>query len=184
MIALRLVSLGDAAAICDLLKPLVLDGHINFAETPWTVDEMREKIAAAREVLPWIVAVEDGAVAGYTFARAWSPMPGERWSVEVGIGLLPAARGKQLGTRLYRALFTLLAAQGYRTALALVTRPNPASEALHVRHGFRQVGVVERAGWKRGRWHDVSYWQRHLGDDTAPGALRPVADVAPLLEGT
>jgi L-amino acid N-acyltransferase YncA len=24
------------------------------------------------------------------------------------------------------------------------------------------VGVFRRAGWKFGRWHDVSWWQREL----------------------
>lgn len=188
MIALRLVTIEDAPAIRDLLAPLVVDGHVNFATEPATVDEMRERIVAAREKWPWIAAVDSsGAFLGYAFARPVSTLPGEQWTVEVGIGLADTARGQQLGTRLYRALLALLAEQGYRTALAYIVRPNAASEALHTRHGFRRIGVVERAGWKHGRWHDASHWQRHLVDPenaSPPHPIKAVSEVAHLLEGS
>jgi phosphinothricin acetyltransferase len=68
-----------------------------------------------------------------------------------------------LGTRLYGSLFALLAEQGYRTLLAGVALPNPASLNLHHRLSFIEVGVFRNVGWKAGAWRDVAWLQRSIG---------------------
>ncbi len=94
-------------------------------------------------------------------------------SCETGLALAPKARGAGLGTRLYAALLEALRAHGFPNAFATITVPNPASERLHERAGFRRYGVTERAGWKFDRWHDSSWWQKRLVEgDAAPGELR------------
>ena len=76
-----------------------------------------------------------------------------------------------LGTE---ALFDRLAARGYRMALAGIALPNDASVGLHTAMGFEPVGTYRRVGWKLGRWHDVTWFQRPLGsgpgDDGEPPA--------------
>jgi hypothetical protein len=69
---------------------------------------------------------------------------------------------------LYGALFALLSAQGYRQVMGGITLPNEASVGLHEAMGFRQVAHYHHVGWKFGRWHDVGWWQRSLGD--GPGS--------------
>ena len=66
---------------------------------------------------------------------------------------------------MYEALFERLAARGHRTALAGVALPNDASVGLHRAVGFEEVGIYRRVGWKLGRWHDVAWYQRPLGDE-------------------
>jgi phosphinothricin acetyltransferase len=68
------------------------------------------------------------------------------------------------GRALYTALLDRLAARGFRTALAGVALPNDASVGLHTAIGFEPVGTYRRVGWKLGRWHDVTWFQRPLGD--------------------
>ena len=43
--------------------------------------------------------------------------------------------------------------------------------------GFRQIGVLHRAGWKFNQWHDVGFWQMALREDGTPTAIRTVVDV-------
>ena len=64
----------------------------------------------------------------------------------------------------------LLRLQGIRTAYALVTSPNPPSEALHTAMGFARVGVPHRSGYKDGAWRDVTYFEKPLTgfDDGVP----------------
>jgi phosphinothricin acetyltransferase len=57
----------------------------------------------------------------------------------------------------------VLAAQGYRQAMAGIALPNEASVRLHTTVGFAPVGVYRAVGWKFDRWHDVGWWQRTLG---------------------
>jgi phosphinothricin acetyltransferase len=177
---LRFARPSDAAAVHAILDPLVRETHMNFAVTPPPLDELVARIAGA-ELHPWSVAETDRVV-GYCFARPWSPADGERWSVETGLALSADARGQQVGTKLYAQLLAILAAQGFRNAYAAVNLPNPASERLHERFGYRRYGVTEHAGWKLGRWHDTSWWQKPLAPTTAaPGELRDARSVAPEL---
>jgi phosphinothricin acetyltransferase len=43
-----------------------------------------------------------------------------------------------------------------------VALPNDASEALHRRLGFRDVGTFTEVGWKQDRWVDVRWYERAL----------------------
>jgi phosphinothricin acetyltransferase len=55
-----------------------------------------------------------------------------------------------------------------RDTLAGIALPNEASTGLHRALGFEPVGTYRRVGWKHGRWHDVAWYQRALGDDDGP----------------
>src|SRR5207247_716369 len=66
------------------------------------------------------------------------------------------------GRVLYDALLARLAERGFRTAVAGMTLPNDASEALHRALGFEPIGVSRRIGWKHGAWHDVAWTQRTI----------------------
>ncbi|WP_404321278.1 GNAT family N-acetyltransferase [Arthrobacter luteolus] len=77
-------------------------------------------------------------------------------------------RGTGLGKRLYAALVQRLGEQGYRTLVAGMTLPNPASEALHGSLGFTPVGVFRRVGFKHGAWHHVGWMQLDLLPGSPP----------------
>jgi len=89
-------------------------------------------------------------------------------SVETSIYLDPSWTGRGLGARLYAALFEVLAGEDVHRAYAGITLPNPASLALHRRVGFREIGIFEEVGRKRGRWWSVLWMERAL-PGAAPG---------------
>ena len=72
--------------------------------------------------------------------------------------------GCGLGGGLYSRLMTLLKAQGVLSVFGCVTSPNPPSDRLHKRMGFKLVGTYLQAGFKNGAWHDVNWYQKMLGD--------------------
>ena len=86
-----------------------------------------------------------------------------------------AYRGRRIGTRLYAALLTILAQQGYCRAYAGIALPNAGSVAVHEGAGFTLVGVYRQTGFKRGAWHDVGWWERTLRDDATPTDPSPLA---------
>ena len=97
--------------------------------------------------------------------------------------------GQGAGRRLYTVLMELLRLQGIRTAYALVTSPNPPSEALHTAMGFERTGVLHLSGYKDGAWRDVTYFEKPLAgfDDGVPQPPQsvhalPEALVASILE--
>jgi phosphinothricin acetyltransferase len=176
----RRATVADAAACAEIYAPFVRDTVVSFEAVPPTADEMAGRIASAQQRHDWLVLVDAGGpgqddeVVGYAYGGTWRARPAYRFTCELGIYLAPPARGKGGGRMLYEALLERLADLGYRTAVAGMTWPNPASEALHLAVGFAPAGVMRRVGWKHGAWHDVAFFQRPLpGPDPAPPARTP-----------
>lgn len=136
-------------------------------------DEWRER----RERFPWLAALEEGAVVG--FARG-GPHDGRcacAWTVETSVYVRPEAQGRGVGRALYARLLPLLERQRFQVVRAGVAQPNPASDALHERCGFRRVGTFRRGAHKLGAWRDVTWFELELGRDGGPPApLRTVAE--------
>ncbi len=163
---------GDAAACAAVYAPYVTGTAVSFEAEPPSPAEMGRRIAAAQESHAWLVLEEDGRVVGYAYGGPFRTRTAWQWSCEVSVYLEPGRRRGGGGRALYEALLQRLADRGYRTAVAGMTLPNEASEAFHRALGFRPVGTFPRVGWKDGRWHDVAFAQRPLGDDSPPAPLR------------
>ena len=161
---LRLATPEDAPAVRRIYAPFVEETAVSFEEVPPTIAEMRDRIASKRPDYPWLVAEGDAGVLGYASAGPFASRPAYRWAVACSVYVAPDAHRRGVARSLYAALFDLLDRQGYRTAHARVTLPNAASTGFHESMGFSPVGTFERAGYKRGRWHDVQWWQRGLAD--------------------
>lgn len=168
----RNATVEDAAACAEIYAPYVRDTAVSFELEPPTVAEMAGRIAAALARHAWVVVEDDGRVAGYAYGASFNPRGAYDWSTSVSVYTRPGRPRTGAGRALYTALLDRLAARGYRTALAGIAVPNEASVGLHVAVGFEPVGTYRRVGWKLGRWHDVAWFQRPLGD---PGDDEPPA---------
>ncbi len=166
-------SAADAAACAAIYAPYVLETAISFETEPPGPAEMAERIAAATRAHAWLVLESDDRIVGYAYGGPFKARAAYRWSCEVSVYLERGRVRTGGGRALYDALLTRLTDRGYRTALAGMTLPNEASVGLHRAMGFDLVGVYTRIGWKQGRWHDVAWMQRSLGNtDDPPLALR------------
>ena len=159
---------ADAEACAVVYAPYVTDTVVTFETEPPTAEQMAERIAAARRRHAWLVLEDDGAVVGYAYGGPYKERAAYRWSCEVSVYLERGRRRTGGGRALYEALFARLAERGFRTAVAGMTLPNPASEGLHRALGFEKVGVYRRIGWKHGAWHDVAWVQRTLASTDDP----------------
>jgi len=188
---LRFAAPDDAEAIRDIYAPVVRETAISFAETPPSVEDLREQIASDR--YPWLVCEtprddgtgrserrrDGGDVVGFAKAGPHKERAAYRWAVDVSAYVREEWRGRGVGSGLYEALLETLAAQRFYVAVAVVALPNPASVALHESAGFERVGAFEAVGYKRGAWRDVGWWQLSLADRPAePDEPRPVSAVA------
>jgi len=122
---------------------------------------------------PWLVAVAGDEVEGYASARPFRNRPAYAWTVETTVYVRADRRGLGIGRALTTSLIGCLRLQRYRTLLAVVALPNPASVRLHQELGYRSVGVFQNVGWKFGRWHDTAWYELDLGDDEPQPVLAP-----------
>jgi RimJ/RimL family protein N-acetyltransferase len=98
----------------------------------------------------------DGALAGRVewLERRWGRRDTSLcW--EIAIGLLPAARGRGIGTAAQRDLVSYLFTHTRVERVQATTDPtNQAELRCLAKAGFTLEGVVRRAQWRGGRWHD------------------------------
>jgi phosphinothricin acetyltransferase len=160
---------ADAPRICEIYNHYVRETVVTFEEVPVSAQEMRERIAAVTNNLPWLVWESDRSLVGYAYATPWKPRSAYRFSVESTVYLDPAFVGLGIGTALYRALIERLRTRDLRCAVGGIALPNPASIALHEKLGFAKVGQFKQVGFKHGRWIDVGYWELVLQDSETWG---------------
>ncbi len=161
---MRPATTAAAAACAEVYAPYVRGTAASFESDPPSAEEMARRIADALQAHAWLVAERDGVVVGYAYATTYRARPAYRWTCEVSVYVSGTARGGGVGRALYEALLERLAARGYRTVVAAMTLPNPASAALHEALGFHPSGVLSDVGWKAGRWHDVALFTRAVGE--------------------
>ena len=169
----RDATVEDAAACAGIYAPYVRDTVISFELEPPTVAQMAARIEGGLARHAWLVLEDDGRVVGYAYGSTFNARAAYDWSTSVSVYTEPGRRRSGAGRALYAALFDRLAARGYLTALAGVALPNEASVGLHTAMGFEPVGTYRRVGWKLGRWHDVTWFQRPLGDGPADDGVPP-----------
>jgi phosphinothricin acetyltransferase len=174
---IRLARFDDLPAILAISNRAAEHTPANFAVEPETLESWQESWRSTHATHPWFVATDaGGAVLGFAKASPWKGRCAYHWAVEASVYVHEDHQRRGVGTALYGALIPTLAAQGYHVALGGITVPNPASVRLHESFGFHRVALLERVGWKFGRWHDVGYWELFLRQG-APGPIRPVAEI-------
>jgi L-amino acid N-acyltransferase YncA len=171
----RLASAADAARCRAIYAPAITDLPTSFETEVPSVEEMACRIEALLERTPWLVWEDpELGVVGYAYGGTHRERAAYSWTVETTIYLDAAVHGRGVGRALYEALLRALEVQGFRLAVAGAVVPNDASTRLHLRVGFREVGVYHGIGWKSGRAHDVAWFERPFPAAPGPGQPAPI----------
>ncbi len=179
MADIRLANVGDLPEILEITNRAIRETPANFHTDARTLEELTATWTDTHDTYPWVVADVSGHVVGFASSGRYKAKSAYDWTAEVTVYVRQDHRGGGLGRRMYTMLLSILEGQGYGTVVGAIVLPNPASVGLHQSLGFSHVGTLARAGWKFGRWHDVSYWQVHFaGGGLPPTRLKKVADVA------
>jgi L-amino acid N-acyltransferase YncA len=175
---IRLATAMDGADFAEIYRPAVVGSPISFEIEPPDGAEMSRRVTAALARFPWLAFEDDGVAMGYAYAGTHRARPAYQWSAEVSAYVHEHARRRGVARALYTSLFAMLRHLGYCNAYAGITLPNAASVGLHESLGFRAVGVFHDVGYKLGRWHDVGWWERPLGERVAhPDPPRVIGDL-------
>ena len=114
---------------------------------------------------PVLVATDAAGVAGFASFGDFRPWPGYRFTVEHSVHVRADCRGAGVGGALMQPLIARAAALGKHVMIAGVDAENVASLRFHQRLGFVPVAHFRQVGFKFGRWLDLIFLQRFLGDD-------------------
>ena len=180
-----MATVADAPALREIYLPYVRTTAVTFELTDPSLEEFSERVRTTLERYPYIVAVDEGEIVGFAYAKAFRPRAAYLHSIETSIYMRMDYRGKGVGRRLYETLAKLLMLQNVYNMEACIAHCEPADEYVpatsrlfHERLGFRLVGKFTKCGHKFGRWYDMIWMEKILGDHIAnPDPFMPLPQV-------
>lgn len=165
-VSIRPAESSDVAALTEIANALLLTTTYEWTETPHTTEERATWLARQQAIgNPVLVAVEDGAVAGFaTYGdfRDSERWPGYRFTVEHTIHVSERHWGRGLGRSLMTELAACARRSGKRVLVAGIDATNTGSIEFHDRLGFREVARMPGVGEKWGRRLDLVLMQLDL----------------------
>ncbi len=170
---LRDATAADLPAMTAIYAHHVAHGTGTFEEEAPVEADMAVRLAKTQAAgCAWLVAADDdGAIAGYAYFTPFRDRSAYRFCAENSVYVRDGVRGQGVGKALVAELLARAEARGFRQMIAVIgDTENAGSIGLHASLGFRHAGVIHAVGWKFGRWLDVVFMQKALGegDRTVP----------------
>ena len=162
-VTVRVATKDDLPAILDIYNDAILNSTATFDMEPQAPAEKRRWLAETTFPYAVLVADRDGDVVGWACLRPYRAKAAYRFTTENSVYVRSDCLAKGIGTLLMERLLDVAAANGFRTVVAGIAAPNPASLRLHKRLGFEHIGIEREVGYKFERWIDVIRMQKMLG---------------------
>jgi phosphinothricin acetyltransferase len=155
---------GDLAALAAIYDRYIRRSIVTFDTEPTTVESRTSWFERFSGAGPHrlLVACEGERVLGCAASGPYRRHPAFAQTVEVSVYLHPDARSRGVGSALYRVLLELLQSEEVHVALAGIALPNDASVALHLKFGFREVGIFDEYAVKHGTYISSMWMQRRI----------------------
>jgi len=146
----------DAAAILDIYRQGLDSGEASFeTEAPDWKTWQAKYLPACR-----LVWEQDGQVLGWAALAPVSVRECYRGVAEVSVYVATHCVGQGIGSKLMARLVEESENNGIWSLYSSIFPENKATLKLHLRHGFRQVGIRERIAQQHGRWRDTLILER------------------------
>jgi phosphinothricin acetyltransferase len=173
-IAVETATPADLAAINEIYNRYVETSAFTFDADPTSMAWRRDWFSSFSERGRYrlLVGRSGATVIGFAASRSYRPRVAYDSSVETSVYVSLDQVGRGVGTVLYSALLRELDREDVHRAYAGIAQPNPASERLHERLGFRRVGYFSEPGRKFGRYWDVAWYERAFPLDLARDSSR------------
>lgn len=177
---IRMAKEADGEELLSIYAPYVTDTAVTFEYELPSAEEFRKRIRRTLEKYSWLIACLDGRAAGYAYASAFKQRAAYDWAVETSVYVKRQLHGKGIGKALYVELERILRLQNILNANACIAFPNDESVAFHERMGYRMAACFTRCGYKLGKWHDMVFMEKMLGEHPEhPPAMLRVGQITP-----
>lgn len=170
---IRTVTMDDAEQLLAIYSYYVENTAITFEYTPPTLAEFKDRISNTLKKYPYLCILREGIILGYAYAGPFHTRAAYQWTAELTIYLAPDARKCGLGRMLYDTLESRLKEMGILNLYACIGYPRTEDEYLtqnssqfHEHMGYTTVGEFHNCGYKCGRWYDMIYMEKIIGEHT------------------
>ena len=184
-IQIRTAAAEDAWELLKIYKPYVKKTAITFEYDVPTPEEFKARIENTLKKYPYLVAEKDGELLGYVYTGPFVGRAAYGWAAEVSIYLKEGSQRLGLGKRLYQASEEISRAQNILNLNACIGSPETEDEYLtrnsiqfHSHMGYRWVGEFYKCGYKFGRWYNMVWMEKIIGEHPAePMAVIPFPEL-------
>ena len=159
---IRKIEASDYPQILEIYNYYIINTTINFEQKPITILELSEKVDKILKKYPFIVLEDGNIVIGYAYLAEFNPRTSYNITANLSIYLKPDIESKGYGTMLLKEIEKLAREQNIINIISIITEENTYSVKFHLKHDFREVGVLDKVGYKFGRYLSVTYFQKKL----------------------
>ncbi len=170
-VTIRTAAPEDAGRLLEIYAYYVEHTAITFDYDVPAEEVFRDRMRHTLERYPYLVLEEDGVIRGYAYAGVFKDRAAYDRSVEVTIYLDHEAGGRGFGRMLYAALEEELRARDIRNLYACISDPivedeylTRNSECFHQHLGYTKVGTFHKCGYKFGRWYNMIWMEKMIGE--------------------
>ncbi len=162
----------DLNNILDIYNDAILNTTAIYDYKPHTLEDRKQwydnKKKAGYPLL--VFDVNNKAVAFATFGpfRSW---PAYKYSIEHSVYVSKDYRQNGIGKNLIKELIRIANEMSYAIIVAGIDSDNSKSIKLHEKLGFKCSGTITKAGYKFGKWLDLTFYELEL-----IGPRNPVED--------
>lgn len=189
-IEIRTASVSDAEKLLEIYKPYVEKTAITFEYEVPSLEEFALRIDNTLKKYPYLVALKDGKIIGYAYASKFKGRAAYDWAVETSIYIAEDAKGMGTGKKLYKSLEKSLVLQNILNMNACIACTDNEDEhltngsiAFHEKMGFLTVGRFHAVGYKFGKWYDMIWMEKHIGDHNEnPRAVKKFGEIKDFLK--
>lgn len=176
-VTIRNASIQDAEHILEIYAYYVKNTAITFEYEVPTLDEFQNRIRNTQKRYPYLVIEKGGVIQGYAYAGPFVGRAAYDWSCELTVYLDHTAQKCGLGRKIYEIIEDKLHEMGILNLYACIAYPEQEDEYLnrnsadfHAHLGFKKVGEFYKCGHKFGRWYNMIWMEKVIGEHRAEQA--------------
>lgn len=161
-ITVRPAEPDDLTAVAEIYAHWVRTSVATFDLEEPALAYWQSKLASTAVGDHFLVACVNDVVVGFAYSGVFRPRPAYDRTRETSVYVARGATHHGLATRLYEDLLDRLRHDQVHLVIAVVAEPNPASDALHRKLGFTEVGTLTEVGYKFGAYVSTTLFQLRL----------------------
>ena len=170
-VTIRSAEPDDAGRLLEIYEYYVLNTAITFEYDVPSAEEFRSRIDNTLKRYPYLVLESGGVIRGYAYAGVFKDRAAYDRSCEMTIYLEHGYEKYGYGRKLYEALEEKLREQGITNLYACIGDPivedeylTKNSERFHSHMGYVKVGEFHKCGYKFGRWYNMIWMEKMIGE--------------------
>ncbi len=160
----RLAAESDAEPIARIYNQGIEERIATFETELRSVSDVRELLHNKADRYPTVVVEDDGQVVAFAWVSSYRERSCYRGVGEHSVYSDRSARGTGAGTAALEALFEECRKRGFWKLVSRIFSQNDASRRLHLKVGFREVGIYQRHAQLDGAWVDNVIVEKLLDD--------------------